>query len=96
MYIWHDILKLDILRDIIPFLGRYFPVKASSKKNEKSGSHASAFYRMVQFTTSYQRYDQKTRSRREAQEGGIKGKRKSTYDLVNKLRLNYILFILVA
>lgn len=38
----------------------------------------------------------KKRSRKEQQEGGIKGKRKSTYDLVNKLRLNYTLFILVA
>lgn len=47
---------------------------------------------MVQSTTSYQRYDEK----KVQQEGGIKGRRKSIYDLVNKLRSNYILFILVA
>lgn len=46
----------------MPLLGRYFRVKASSKKNEKSGSHASAFYRTVQSTTSYQRYEPKKRA----------------------------------
>jgi len=97
--VYIDILKLDILREIISLLGKYFRVKVSSKKNEKSGSHASAFYRTVQSTTSYQRYDQKKgagerKREREEQEGGIKGRRKSTYDLVNKLRLNYILFYL--
>lgn len=43
-----------------------------------------------------QKREQEKEREREEQEGGIKGRRKSTYDLVNKLRLNYILFILVA
>lgn len=38
----------------------------------------------------------KKEQEKEEREGGIKGRRKSTYNLVNKLRLNYILFILVA
>lgn len=47
--------------------------------------------RPVQYLrTSYQNYDQR---KEKEHESGSKGRRESTYDLVNKLRLNYIFYL---